>query len=246
MNRYYVDDIGGHLWLRDETDVFGLVQTGHYETEEAQTIKKLVKPNDLCIDIGANIGYFTVLMAKIARYCYAFEPEPENFRLLIKNIAENELEMKTYPLMTAIGMITGLGELYKCPSNHGMHRLYPSKWCENTSIPVSIISLDEEFRGLLPNFIKMDTEGYELQAILGMKTMLIKAQPILLVEFHPETLREQGGESTPRDLFETIEAMGYGIYLAPDIKNRLNYATLHYKTNDSMGGQNIVCIPLRS
>jgi FkbM family methyltransferase len=244
LNLFPAPDIEAELYLRDNKEFLG--NDLHYEQEEVQLIRELVKPNDLCFDIGANIGYFTILLAKISRYVYAFEPEPENFRLLIKNIAHNKLEQKTYPLMTAVGLTTELGDLYKCSTNHGMHRMYESKWCEKTPIPVSVIALDQEFRGLLPNFVKIDTEGYELQVIMGMSKMLIKAQPKILMEFHPLSLMEQGGDDTPECLFNLLVYLGYNIYLAPDINNKLNYATLHYRTNDSMGGQNIVCIPSRS
>jgi hypothetical protein len=74
-----IPSIGGKLYIRDETDCWGLIQNGVYEPEETELIKKLVKPNDVCIDVGANVGYFTVLMAKLGAYVYAFEPEPSNF-----------------------------------------------------------------------------------------------------------------------------------------------------------------------
>lgn len=246
MMKIYVPDIDGTLNIRDQNDVFGLVQTGHYEPEECQVIKDLVEKNDLCFDIGANIGYFTVLMAKISRYVYAFEPEPDNYKLLLDNIIENNLQSKVHPLMHAIGLNNSVGEMYKCPTNYGMHRLYESKWCEHVSIPVSIIALDSEFRGLIPNFIKMDTEGWEYQALLGMTTMLIKAQPKLLIEFHPPTLIEQGGPATPANLYNFLKHLDYDIYLATEIGNDIDFDTLFAKTNDEMGGQNIVCIPSRN
>ena len=74
MKLHDVPQIDGKMYLRDQTDLWGFIQNGKYEPEETEIIKNLVKTQDVCLDIGANIGYFTVLLAKKCKEVWAFEP----------------------------------------------------------------------------------------------------------------------------------------------------------------------------
>src|SRR5688500_12606743 len=73
----------------DDKDSLNLTKNGFYKYQETKLIKKLAKKHTV-LDIGANIGYFTLLMAKQAKQVYAFEPEPRNFHILQKNIKLNK------------------------------------------------------------------------------------------------------------------------------------------------------------
>lgn len=72
-------------WMyMDDKDSMQLTKNGLYNYKQTQIIKKLVKKKHTVLDIGANIGYFTLIMAKQAKQVYAFEPEARNFHILKK------------------------------------------------------------------------------------------------------------------------------------------------------------------
>ena len=225
------------LYLRGEKDLWGYYQNGEYEPEETKLIKNLVKPSHVCLDIGANVGYFTVLMAKQCKLVYAFEPEPSNYDLMIKNVVANDLGRKVIPFNNAVSDKTGSSKLYLCDASHGMHRLYKSKHC-NKSINVNTLDIDSQ--DIQPDFVKIDVEGHEHSVILGMLMTLEKHHPTIVMEFHPPSIEESGHH--PRGIYDQLIVLGYSIRLVPDIDKPISYERLYELTNNESGGQNILCL----
>lgn len=81
--------LNGDKMFIDELDSLGLRANGIHEKEETEFIKSFITGDMVCVDIGANIGYFTILMAKQAKHIYAFEADKSNFIQLRKNIELN-------------------------------------------------------------------------------------------------------------------------------------------------------------
>ena len=193
----------------------------------------------MCLDIGANIGYFTVLMAKLGGFVYAFEPEPDNYKILVSNIVTNGVQDSTHPLMLAIGDYDEVIDMYLCPDNPGMHRLYRSQWC-NRTIPVKMVDIDTEFPGIEPDFIKIDVEGFELHAINGMSQMLKKHHPTVIMEYHPPSILECG--DNPEDIYKSMLNLGYKItYIGKKNVKIESYSQLLQLTNKPSGGENLLC-----
>jgi len=237
MNLHYIEAIDGKMYLRDETDLWGFIQNGKYEPEETELIKSLLKPRWRCMDIGANIGYFTILMAKKCRYVHAFEPEPSNFELLRKNIALNKLD-NVDSKMEAVSDGLGVRTLYLSGASHGMHRLYKSKHCTFGEMRVDTVQLDD-YKYPTINFMKIDIEGAEYGALLGMVELLLRDKPIIVMEFHPPSIEEYG--ISPRKVYDFVKKLGYSIRLVPDIHEPITYEELYLQTNNIRGGQNIIC-----
>ena len=212
---------------------------GICEPEETTLIKNLVKPSYVCMDIGANIGYFTLLMARQCKHVYAFEPEPSNFEMLKQNMVLNTFADVTL-YKEAVGDKNGTMPLYICPTDHGMHRLYKSKWCnEITDTYVYCTQLDEyKFHKI--DLIKMDIEGAEYGALQGMVELLIRDHPIMIMEYHPMAIREYGVD--PRKVYEFMHKLGYRISLIPNIQEPVMYEDLAVLTSDPTGGRNILCL----
>lgn len=191
---------GQYLIEVDRLDSLGLKQNnGIFEVDEVSLCRLLIKEGDRVLDIGANIGYFTLLFAGAVSSegkVIAIEPDVDNFQLLQRNIALNKLtdRVKTYSL--ALGSQANSARLYHSDSNNGMHRLYPSVCCTLDSTEVSVVvgdSLD-----LVPlDFIKIDIEGYEPAALKGLYST-IKSSPRLkiLSEFSPLSMWEAGFSPT--------------------------------------------------
>lgn len=227
--------IQGSMMEIDKLDSLELAKKGIYEVFETELIKKLIKKDDICIDVGAHIGYYTLLMSKLCKRVYAFEPEYNNNKLLHKNLKLNKVQnVTTYT--TAAGEHTGMTQLHICDTNTGMHRVYPSKWC-NKAIPVRILKIDEYVK--IANFIKIDAEGSELGVLKGMKRLIERCYPKILMEFHPPSILESGTD--PRDVYNFLAERDYLISLLPDVDNCLQYEDLMEATTDDDGGKNVLC-----
>lgn len=237
MKLYDVPAIGGKMYLRDETDLWGFLQNNEYEPQETELVKKIVKPDMVCLDIGANIGYYSILMGKLGAEVYAYEPEPTNFELLQKNVKENNLDRvncKNYALSPSSKNDT----LYLCDASHGMHRMFKSRFCDK-SIKVNIASIHPDHDC---DFVKIDVEGSEKDVLQVLYGCIQNKRPIMLIEFHPPTFEEKGDD--PESIYLLIKkALDYEIYLVPDTTNPISYEELYKQTNNESGGQNILCLP---
>jgi FkbM family methyltransferase len=165
-------------------------------------------PGKKFIDAGANIGYFSCLLARLAGpagHVLAIEPEPQNLALLRKNIEINELTNVTV-LPCAVGEKSGgaLLGLYK-PSNRGRHSILEKNARARIEVPVR--TLDDIVRNSGKNastwsLVKIDVEGYEAFVIDGAKETLARVES-LVMEFSPAILRNAG-----RDPSSTFKILG--------------------------------------
>jgi FkbM family methyltransferase len=222
----------------DAQDSLKLGEYGYYEPEETALIKQLLKPTDTVLDIGAHIGYFTLLMAKQCKWVDAFEPEESNFRLLFRNLSINKTS-NVMPHKAAITDEDGYTNLYLCGINSGMHRVYHSNEC-NDVLRIATTKID----GIVSkvDFIKMDIEGSELGALKGMKNLLTNSKPTILMEYCPQYIREYGAD--PRDVYYFLKDLGYSIRLLPDKDTSISYLELLAQTDSEPTGRNILCLPI--
>jgi FkbM family methyltransferase len=202
-DRYHIQ--GSWMYL-DDKDSLKLSQYGIYEPEETTIIKKLVKKNHTVLDIGANIGYFTLIMAKQCKQVYGFEPEHRNFQTLKKNVKLNQLSnVKLYNL--AVAETSGKATLHLCEGNRGMYRIYPSRWCNEGITEIETVRISDIIHHA--DFVKMDVEGAELGALRGMKDLFNNNDITLLMEFHPPSIEEYG--SQPIAIYDLLKNLGYNI-----------------------------------
>jgi FkbM family methyltransferase len=160
--------------------------------------------------------------------------------MLKLNIKINDLELKTELFELAVTDYNTEHKLYLCDKSHGMHRLFKSKFCDK-SIDIEPITLElcHELDDIKIDFMKIDTEGTELDVIRGMYDLLEKNKPTMLIEFHPPTLLEYG--VNPKEEYDFIKEQGYDIRLVPKIDESISYEDLYAATNNESGGQNILC-----
>lgn len=195
---------------------FLLHYTGEYEREVAAIFPRIITPGQIVIDLGANIGYYSVgaaLLTGPSGSVHAFEPVPATFRQLeesvqinhLPNVVINNLAVSDHP-GTATIYVGGI-----CPgsSSFAPNELSASE-CE-----VNVTTLDDYVREQsLPSvdFIKMDIEGAEMLALLGMRDVLSRFQPSILFEFNPPCLRRLGVQ--PEQVLKFLEDYGYSFYSA--------------------------------
>ncbi len=189
-------EVNGHKMFLDVNDCMSLSLNAVFEEHETDVITRMVKKGNTVIDIGANIGYYTLIFARLvgeSGKVYAFEPDPSNFSLLKKNVEINGYR-NVVLIQKAISDKSGKLKLYLNQDNKGDHRVYDSK-DGRPSVEIDCISLDEFFANSAEgiNFIKMDIQGSEWDAINGMKNLLKKQKSLkILSEFWPGGLKKSG------------------------------------------------------
>ncbi|MDD5031953.1 MAG: FkbM family methyltransferase [Patescibacteria group bacterium] len=184
------------LDLADPGIAKDLLSAGNREPFHTELVKRILKPGDIIYDIGANIGYYALLEARIVGdkgKVYAIEPVPDNVKNLVKNISLNNYKnIAVYNL--AIGGDDRNGYIYSSDK---------SNWCSmncrgynNSSgrIPVKVMSLDSFIEGKdYPDVVRMDVEGYETEIIKGMKHILAGGRPLkIFMELHCCFLEDAG------------------------------------------------------
>jgi FkbM family methyltransferase len=188
------------------------VRGGKYEPGVTEIFSRYVKPGMSVVDIGANIGYFTMLAASLVELSgrvAAVEPNPENIKLLEASRRVNGFD-QTLVIQAAAGRQTGLLALNVSHSN-GMTAELPDNWTIFAARPVPCFALD----AILPkdrriNFVKIDTEGAELNALIGLSRTIDRDQPVIVSEFSPGALPGVSHCSGPEYLRFLI-AKGYRI-----------------------------------
>lgn len=171
-----------------------------------------IESGDVIFDIGANVGWYSVLLSKIVPQnvtIFSFEPDPLNFSLLEHNVDLNDSSC-VVPVQMAVADQKGSQTLYRYSErNLGRHSLLPIN--EGESVEVQTTTLDGfwEDRQLgmrVPSFIKIDIEGYELFALRGAKKVLANCRAVL-TEYSPDIMRGAGLD--PDQLLSLLLGQGF-------------------------------------
>lgn len=192
-----------------------------WEPEETRLVSSLLHEGDVFVDVGANMGYFTLVASDAvgkSGKVFAFEPEPKNFSLLRKNVQVNQCANARCE-QKAVTATDHPVEFFLSTFNYGDHRIFQSHDDENYNrgrqrarTQVEGVRLDSYFApGTRIDFIKMDVQGAEYFAVQGMKRVL-RDNPdvVLMMEYWPHGLQEAGVE--PARLLEEVEALGFVSY----------------------------------
>jgi len=241
-------EIEGRKMFLDAQDSLRLSIKGVYEEFETEIVKKIIKKGDVVVDIGANIGYYTLLFAKLVGNdgkVFAFEPEPTNFELLKKNSEINSYKNVTL-IKKAVSNKTEKTMLHLSKDNKGSHTLVNTKY-DDGSIEIESIRFDEYFKkysGKI-NFIKIDIEGSEVNAIKSMFSFLRKMEQIkILVEFSPFMINKSG--INPKTFLNLLTDLDFKTYELDGKKRRIvpvdEHKLLKQYTPKKENHTNLLCI----
>jgi FkbM family methyltransferase len=219
--------VQGHEMRLDRMDSLNLSISGIYEPFQTSLVEQWIKPGDIVLDIGANIGYYTLIFARLAGtngHIYAFEPEPNSFNILSENVAGNHYTNITL-FQKAVSSEDRKVRFFSDPYSNLDHRLYPYNKKER-GMSVDAVRLDSlpEFLDTKINFIKMDIQGAEYAALKGM-THLLENNPrvILICEFWPSGLEKFG--TPPQDLFTLLIDLGFELREIDEMEKTLTPVT---------------------
>ncbi len=216
-------DLAFQMWLFRHDYISGEIRSGRlWEPAQCQRMRDLLRPGDLMIDIGANIGWHSLIAAAAVGAegrVLAFEPDPINHRLLSASAAVNQFVwLEAYAL--AIGADHAEARLGRpALGNNGQHSLIEAG-AEPDSVMVDIVPLDSmaQLIDRPVRFLKMDVEGFEGRAFAGMRGVLASAAApeYMLVEFSPLLLQRASDSASA---FERVMA-DYGY--AAEILHQFN------------------------
>ncbi len=201
-----------------------IFHTGIYDLCLTEALWRLTKEGSFCVDVGANVGYATSIMAKRATKkgrVISFEPHPETFKKLSQNADSWSQKEGLAPItcyQTGISDSTGTRALHipeEFIHNSGMAHFYdedsPSPGCA-ADIPVQCTTLDQFIRDSgveMIDLLKIDIEGHEIQAFKGA-SQLLQAKKIRCILFEDS----RSSWRTPQDLYKDyLFLMDYGYSL---------------------------------
>ena len=232
----YAETWGGkiHVHNDDTGSLSTLSISGVFGPRDTQTVKDNVFSGNIVVDLGANIGYFTCLLAKIVGEggkVFAFEPDPRNLKLLRRNIQENNYK-NVIIADKAVSDVNGSCTLYSSQKKFGANRIFESKKNQTQDfIPIKseTICLDDYFekQNLLKkiDFIKIDIEGSEFRAFNGMKKILELNNNLKIFTEIAPSLLEDAGSSGKQVLDFLQEHKFINFFISDNRKNTLSKIT---------------------
>jgi FkbM family methyltransferase len=182
-----------------------------FEAKDLESLREFVRPDSTVVDVGANIGFFTIHFARWvgSRGCVlAIEPEIHNLETLRKRVAREHGSARVELVEGAAAEIDAPVFLVVNPIHPGDHRL------GDEGVPVNGYAIDNLLseRGLTDvSLIKIDVQGAEFRALKGAEQTLRSAQPILFIEIDDAALTEAG--SSIEEISGYLSALGYQPYI---------------------------------
>ena len=207
-----VDGLRVYLNPKDVGLCAELAVEGVHEPRLTRLFCAILKPGMVVIDVGANIGYFTLLAARRVSpkgKVVALEPFPESYELLEKNVRVNECS-NVIAVKLAAGARSGSHTLY-VHERRNWNTLAKREGPIVGELSVQVESLDALLaREDRVDVIRMDVEGAEYDVLLGARKTLLRHAPLLVMEVHPSLL----GEVRYRGLRDLLLEAGYEWWMA--------------------------------
>lgn len=183
-----------------------------YEVNTTEIIKKLIKPGENFIDIGASVGYYSLLAAKkigMKGRVYSFEPNEKVFNVLKRNIEINNFK-NVIPINKAVSNFNGKKTFFL--GNILGHSSFRSQ-VGGEKKEVQVVTLDNFFKHkkIRVDWIKIDVEGAEGFVVEGAKKIISKNKNIkIILEWSPKHLKEMGYK--PLKLLHLLYNMNFKIF----------------------------------
>lgn len=204
---------GKIIFDADDPIMAAWVSLGQYDPETVACFRSYLKEGMIVVDIGANLGYFTVIAARRVGprgKVFSYEPDPRNFHLLEKNISVNGFRNVT-AIPSAISDKIGSRELF-FGDNNTTHS-FSDKRATGRSESVATDTLDDSLSAqgsLKVDIIKMDIEGAEPLALEGMKkTIAYNSDLVVLFEFYPNAIQRLGHD--PLGFLQRFRELGFSL-----------------------------------
>jgi FkbM family methyltransferase len=201
-----------------------LLVKGSYEQRISETFAKYLQPDSCVIDIGANIGYYSLLAASRCPQgkVLSFEPDKQNFQLLKTSIVYNGFEqiIQAYNLAVSdtnksimiadLGTTVNSGARVTSINEDLLKSLVADK--DASLNKIEAVQLDSFVIANKVDIVKIDIEGHEPYAVRGMLNILKRDQPVIFAELAPSSINLFSGME-PSDFLQPLIDIGYSISL---------------------------------
>lgn len=237
-NRLLMSEAPGfRFWFNTNDREMGvLMGLGMYEPESSALVRQLVEPGMHCIDIGAQTGYFSCMLATLVGpygRVYAFEPMPSSYALLEKNIMENQFtdRVESYPYaasdIATLLHASFVSNMYVAGEVNGGER-----------VTMASKRIDDVVEGTI-DFIKIDIEGHEPSALRGMQRLIAEHHPLILSEVN-EYWRRHCSQTSGVAYIAFLNSLGYEVFAVNDINSPIHRSS---RRLDNLDVMNIIAIP---
>lgn len=225
--------------------------TNTWEPGTTMLFRRLVREGMNVIDVGAHVGYYTLLASRLVGQSgkvFAFEPEPRNYSFLLRNIELNACSNVT-AIHKAVSHGTDRVKLYRSkvnPSGHTLGKMANGDYID--CVDVDAVSIDEFLKDMMcsVHVIKIDVEGAEVLVLRGMRETCTRLDKVkLFIEFCPTNLARFGTDSG--QYWDTLMELGFRrIFLIDESNKKLRPATLEaavrYVDVDQSHSVNLLCL----
>ena len=211
--KFLMSNVSTSYWVSSNTHFSKhLTKYKSYEAENSNWILDNFYKKDklFFVDVGANFGWYSLIFSNCAGpsgLVISIEPEPQNLRLLRKNILENNIENVSI-IPVGVGSAQGFAELTLNDHwNPGMHSLR-NDIKSHEKIEIEIKTLDSilsNYSGVI-DLLKIDIEGFEVDALMGASETLARTKHVL-VEYTPKFIRACGRD--PEQLLAIFESHNF-------------------------------------
>jgi FkbM family methyltransferase len=215
-----IKDIPGIFEIDARSDILKIILIGKgYEPHIISLVKKNCKQDKDAINIGANIGIFTILLASLInkeRKVLAIEPTPLAFEYLTSNVKRNKLDGK---VILFNGLCTDKKGKYNLNIIQGkeeyssigesFHQSRIKEKIDNIEVEGDTINNLVTSHNLNPGTIVIDVEGAEMKVLNGAKEVIEQFAPVIILEIHSENLIKQGSSS--KEVIDFLLKLGYSI-----------------------------------
>lgn len=177
---------------------------GFFEKNLFEHIKKELYPHKTFVDIGANIGFLSLVLSRYAKQVYSFEPIPSLFEQFEKSIQLNGFSnIRLYNI--ACGDVTEQTHIRICKENMGGSSILNFNQDQDELVPIQVDLLDNQLSDIQIDVIKIDVEGYEYQVLKGAERTLKKCTPTLFLEYSPNLYPD----GVALKLYKFLKNVGY-------------------------------------
>jgi len=191
-------------------------QGTEYEPEVLNIINRILTKDDVFVDCGAHVGFISLVAERVCKKVYAFEPETENYKYLVRNIELNDASVEA--LNYAVGDKNEEVELIINEDNDGGNcfwdvRKHPlneeSKKHDLVKQKVKMVTLDSVIKEPV-KLIKIDVEGNELNVLKGAERIIKESSPTIILEINKFALNEMG--TSQEEIIGFLKERGYKGY----------------------------------
>lgn len=207
----------GQLWMlaRDEVMRPYMTRRKAWRQSTSALLRRLLRPGARFLDVGANVGYFSLLANRLEFDVQidAVEPHPVLHNLLQANLWANEVNARIHN--SALGETKRLLPMASPPADPGGSRVAIERPDDRYDLIVPVITADELFAGRTFDVAKIAVQGFEPEVVVGMERIVRESPAIVLVvEFRPSALLDRGLE--PAEALNRYKQLGFHIAVNDD------------------------------